>query len=289
MDQRTKTDLDIVSGHHLRNAGPVAFIDESFATAAQDFGGGFYLLSAVVYKKEFLDQARKCNNLAAGTHHWHTTDQNDRGNKKAIHALSKVIGEQSSELIVAALLDLEELGLEQARKLCMAHLLTYLGKSDCKLVIYERRAIRAQVNNDSALINKLKSQGLIGLNDRVIASSPAAENLLWSADLLAWVVRRLLTHNETAWIKSLSNTINLLEVSKPRTSPETEKGSGPAVACHDPGLSVTQKGEGINRSSSKIFSHKNSIGQACRNLLVNKVQPGITHSQLKLYLESFTK
>jgi hypothetical protein len=135
----------------------------------------------------------------------------------------------------------------------MAQLLACLNKRGCKLVIYERRAIRSEVNNDSAQINKLRSQGLIGPNNRVIPSSPSAENLLWSADLLAWVVRRLLTHNEPGWIKSLAKTINLIEVSEPKTTPEKEKGSGPAVACPDPGLSVTQKGERINRSSPRIF------------------------------------
>lgn len=285
MDDRTKTDLAIVSGHHLRNSGPVAFIDESFATAAQDYGGGFYLLSAVVYEKEFLDQARKENNRAAGTNHWHTTNQNDSGNKTAIQALSRVIGEQSTELIVAGLLDLEGLGLEQARKHCMAQLLAYLNQRNCKLVIYERPALRSEVNSDSSQINKLRNQGLIGPNNRVIPSSPSAENLLWSADLLAWVVRRLLTHNEPGWIKSLSKTINLIEVSEPKNTPEKEKGSGPAVACPDLGLSVTHKSEGTNRSSPRILSHKKTIGQACRQLLVNQVQPSITHSQLKLYLE----
>jgi hypothetical protein len=273
MDQRTSTDLAILSGHYLRNSGPVAFIDESYASSSGDSAGGFYLLSAVVYEEEVLNQARLKNNLASKTSHWHTTDQNDKGNQRAVHALAEAVGDQAMELVVAGLLDLRDLGLEKARQRCMANLLAYLNEKDCKLLIYERRALRSDVNSDSALVNKLRKQGLIGQNTRVIPSSPSAENLLWSADLLAWAIRRLLTHAETKWIRSISKTIGFIEATEPERSLGKEKRPGPAVACPGPGLSVTHKSEGINRSSRKSFSHQNTISQAFRELLVNRIEP----------------
>lgn len=281
MDQRTKTDLSILSGHYLRNSRPVAYLDESFASPSADCAGGFYLMSAVVYENESLAEARRENSFAVEVTHWHTTDQNDKGNQRAVHGLAEAVGEQSKELVVAGLLDLRNFGLEKARQLCMANLLCYLNSRDSKLVIYERRAIRSDVNRDSALVNKLRKIGLVGENARVIPSSPSAENLLWSADLLAWAVRRLLTHSEKQWIRSISRAINFIEVPVSEDSPENRKRPGPALACPGPGLSVDHKGEGINRSSKKSFSYQHIIGQAYEQLLVTRIDPLISPAELE--------
>lgn len=281
MDQRTQTDLRTLAGHYLRNLGTVAFVDESYASASSDFAGGFYLLGAAVYDKQILTSARIEYELLAEKNYWHTTDENDQGNLVAIVSLAEAIGQKASQLIVAGLLKLGDLGLEQARQLCMANLIAHLHSRDCRLVIYERRAMRSEINSDSALVNRLRSQGLIDKDTRVIPSSPAAENLLWSADLLVWGFRRLLTHQESMWLRAISQTVDFIEVSNQVEDLQNEKRSGPAVACPDPGPSVTQKSEGINRSSKRIFSHQNTIGQAFTQLLVKRTEQLVNWAELR--------
>jgi hypothetical protein len=155
----------------------------------------------------------------------------------------------------------------------MYQLMRELEDRNCSMIVFERRSTRAQVNSDAALISKLSSSGYLSRSTRILASSPAAENLLFAPDLVAWSMRRLATSGELQWLRGLGKPVELVFISEPSRPSLKEKRPGPALAYPGPGLSVDLKGEGISRSSAISFPHTPAFGQALAQLLVRTKEP----------------
>lgn len=273
MDHRTRTDKALLEGYLRRHHGPVAYIDESFQVPIGTPALGFYILSAAIFHSAEIPAARDSLLLASDSARWHTTDEYHLGNFTGILRVASEVGNWASHSLVVFDEFGEESNLESSRRRCMYQLIRGLEDRNCSMIVYERRNTRAQVNSDSALISKLSSSGYLSRSTRVLGSSPAAENLLFSPDLIAWSIRRLITSGELQWLKGLGKPVELVFISERSTPPLKQKRPGSALAHPGPGLSVDHRGEGIMRSSTDIFAHNKAFGQALTNMLVIPRQP----------------
>jgi len=273
VDQRTRTDKALLEGYLRRHHGPVAYIDESFQVPVGTPALGFYILAATIFRSAEIPAARDSLLLASDSARWHTTDEYHLGNFTGILRVASEVGNWASHSLAVFDEFGEKSNLESSRKRCMYQLIGELEDRNCSMIVYERRSTRAQVNSDSALISRLSSSGYLSRSTRVLGSSPAAENLLWSPDLIAWSIRRLITSGELQWLKGLGKPVELVFISEPSKPPLKQKRPGSALAYPGPGLSVDHRGEGISRSSPLSFPHTPAFGQALTQLLVTTKEP----------------
>lgn len=210
---------DELREQYANTSGPVAYIDESYLAPKQARGDGFYLLTAVLIERDNIVPVRATLRTIAGIEKWHTTDAGEiAAERPKITRMATLLGTGAHSVIAAQMkIPTKDLDAEGARATCFEALLGTLCTNGAltpnSLVVMERRRDGNMHKIDDATVKSLRTRGVIHRNLAVQQSSPAWESLLWAPDVVSWSARQLFRKNNTQYIKPLSKTLQIIQVS----------------------------------------------------------------------------
>lgn len=245
---------------YSRTSGYVAFIDETYRVNNFEDEENFYLVAGILVHKDLLAERRQAFLRVTHSDYWHTTEAFAGQNQTTIRDFLRLLASTEDLQVFAFTVSVSEKQIENARRICLTQLLKVLEAYEVRTAVIERRKLLSDRRSDEALFKKAIASGLVGRKLEIMQGHPAAECLLWGADLICWALRRYLALNETEWIKIIRESVFLVEtdleppVKKKKPEPAAAKGSG-----HE--SSAVPKDTGHNRSSEKILSPKTDIRQ----------------------------
>ncbi|TCL79527.1 MULTISPECIES: hypothetical protein [unclassified Rathayibacter] len=211
------TDADLRALYD-RSAGAVVYIDESYRTAGQAHGDGFYILTAVVIPRDRIVRIRaKLTDIADSTR-WHTSQaaRDEDGREKTLKMSRYLARAATTVVAVQTPVTAADADAEGARAACFGALLGALCNNGMLeptgLVVLERRRDTHQQNFDGRTINALRAAGTIHETLLVYQGSPATESLLWAPDVVSWATRQWIARSDDSYIEPLRATKRFFQV-----------------------------------------------------------------------------
>jgi hypothetical protein len=183
---------------YANNGGScVAFIDESYLTpsfAAAQGSDSLYLMAAYVVPVDDLDTMRDELPNVVGATYWHSTEANQSAaGRGRIRDLTTYIGEGTETIVVCIRRPVAngDANGELARRAVFTELLRSLGHGQhctpVSLVVFEERKGATNRNADARTIREARSDVRVR-RMHVLPMSPAAERLLWLADMASFAL-----------------------------------------------------------------------------------------------------
>ncbi|WP_108720338.1 hypothetical protein [Miniimonas sp. S16] len=205
--------------------GAVTFVDESIRLPVDSpQARPFYLMAGVTFDHRALEDTRaRIVDLVdelMGERFWHSTEAHQVNRDDAITTLASHVAETSTWGIVTVETKIEpnDPGGQLARQACLGSLARHVsagGRPEATHLIVADRSAYAAVNDlDQALIRRMRSRGSMPRDVALYHGRMSTEPLLWTADVVAWSVRRTLTHDETYRLADLHDALTIVE---PRT------------------------------------------------------------------------
>lgn len=203
-------------------AGAVTFVDESLRLPVDSpQTRPFYLMAGVTFDHRTLEGTRarlveRVDDLM-GVRFWHSTEAHQVNRDDAIASLAAYVADASTWGIVTVETKIEpnDPGGQLARQACLATLARHVtagGRPEASHLIVADRSAYAAVNDlDQALMRRMRSRGTIPRDVALYHGRMSAEPLLWTADVVAWSVRRTLTHDEAHRLADLHEALTLVE------------------------------------------------------------------------------
>ncbi len=228
-----------LAGLYERTPGTVAFVDESYR--AHTFAGEqpFYLLSAVTFDPDQLDQVREVLTDIVGGLFWHTTEAFKVGRTGDIADMVGYVAEQVGWSVVTVEATVtRDGGLDEARQTCLAALAREVTRGtgpDAVRLLVADKVRDEQVNqHDQRTMHALRAAGDVDPNVTLYHGRMGAEPLLWTADVIAWAARRALAVDDGRWIAPMRDVLTVLDA---RTGRALEM-KQPQAAAATPGAQL---------------------------------------------------
>jgi len=249
-----------LANRYARTSGQVAFIDETYRVNQYEDEENFYLVAGFLVDSESLVKRRQDFRKLLPSNYWHTTEAFAEGNQSQIRDFLRLVSSTDDVHVFAFTVAVTDNDAEHARRRCLAQLLKVFEAYEVRTAVIERRKTNSDRRSDEALFKKAIASGLISRKLEVLQGQPAAECLLWGADLVCWSLRRYLALNDGEWINLVSNKVfridlntkSPLKTKKPE--PAAAKGSGHEIAA-------VPRDTGRDRSSEKMLPPQSDIEQ----------------------------
>jgi hypothetical protein len=196
--------------------GPLAFMDASFMSPAQD-PDSFYILGAVVVEKTKVFSLRNQIRAIVADDYFHATEfgRKDFG-RQIIRQLADLLARETRcVLVVMEQLDKADKDAEAARELVTRRMFAELSDSEIYLtgtVVYERRMRSGQDLSDRRIFKTLKARGLPGSKLNVVGVATKQEPLLWAPDLLCWAFRQAYREENPSYFQQLKKTAKIIRI-----------------------------------------------------------------------------
>ena len=201
---------------YARAPGTVAFVDESYR--AHTFAGEqpFYLLSAVTFDRDQLDQVREVLTDIVGGLFWHTTEAFKVGRTGDIADMVGYVAEQVGWSVVTVEATVtRDGGLDEARQTCLAALSREVtrgsGPDAVRLLVADKVRDEQTNQHDQRTMHRLRAAGDVDPNVALYHGRMGAEPLLWTADVVAWAARRALAVDDGRWLAPVRDVLTVLD------------------------------------------------------------------------------
>ena len=214
-DLATKSGFWLLS--RIRSSkGPVAFIDESFRSPAEN-QDSFYILGAVVIPRSKLFDVRAALFEIVGDDYFHATElgRSDQG-RMVIRRMAALLARQTKTvLVVIEQLKPSDANAESAREAATRELMRELSEEHIYLngtVVYEKRLRGSQHARDLRIFKNLKRLKLPGAKLRVIGLASKNEPLLWAPDLACWGFRQAYQEGDPSFFQELTRSAKIIRL-----------------------------------------------------------------------------
>ena len=239
---------------YARTPGAVAFVDESYRAKVFDGERAFYLLSAVTFATEQLDQVREVLTDIVGGLFWHTTEAFKIGRAGDIADMVGYVAEQVDWSVVTVEATITRAGgMDEARQVCLAALTREVarGTGPCAVRLLVADKVRDEHVNrvDQRTVAHLRSAGDIDANVTLYHGHMGTEPVLWTADVIAWAARRVVAIDDGRWIAPVRDVLTVIDA---RTGTPLDM-KQPQAAAATPGAQQTtgkRRGQSIVAGAS---------------------------------------
>lgn len=197
MTEREVRKAQLASAYANNGGSCVAFVDESYLTpsfAAAQGSESLYLMAAYIVPVDDLDTMRDELPNVVGATYWHSTEANQSAaGRDRIGDLTTYIGEGTETIVVCIRRPVAkgDVNGELARRAVFTELLRALGRghhcAPVSLVVFEERKGTKNRNADAKTIREARSDESVR-SMHVLPMSPAAERLLWLADMASFAL-----------------------------------------------------------------------------------------------------
>lgn len=200
---------------YARSRGPVAFCDESHRVGP-GAEVGFYTVTAVLYDRDQLVDARAALADVAGSRPWHTTEEFEAGRDGRIHRMLQAgaAGAEWGIVTVEAPVDgLDRHAYAAARRSCLQTLLPEVtrGADPVRVVVMDTLGDPRADGVDRRLAAELRGHRLIPPATLLRHADDRHEPLLWAPDVVGWAARRFLARDEPAWFGHVLDVSSVLD------------------------------------------------------------------------------
>ena len=196
--------------------GPVAFIDESFLSPAQN-PDSFYILCAVVVKKDKLKLLRRRLYESVQDSRWHTTEagRTNSGRQKIRELARLIAGLTTTVITVVDQLNDRDTDAEAGRARSKMALLNELALNHLYLtgtVVFEKRPGSYMHGKDLRVLERIRSKGNPASKLQVLSIQTKSEPLLWAPDLVAWCYRKAYFEKDASFFQDLQKTATVIKL-----------------------------------------------------------------------------
>jgi len=240
-----------------------AYVDE---TERKTPGDTWYLMCAVTVNPDSATTRSTMQELDRIAHHQPTSGQLNRyaihasqmwltqvGQRELFEAETIIAADPSLHLDVAARRVTTHQAFEQARQICVAHLVTHMD-ADVQIVTFDTRdpietktrkpkpgvdvATHRQLVNhhDLATINRLKANGRVKANVDIVWANDLGNPHLWIPDVIAYACGQALASGNALRLARLASHLHI-----------TEAVTNPDGADHVPATGIADKLESLRR------------------------------------------
>ena len=201
---------------YARTPGAVAFVDESYRAKVFDGERAFYLLSAVTFATEQLDQVREVLTDIVGGLFWHTTEAFKIGRAGDIADMVRYVAEQVDWSVVTVDATITRAGgLDEARQVCLAALTREVtrgtGPSAVRLLVADNVRDEHVNRVDQRTVAHLRSAGDIDANVTLYHGHMGTEPVLWTADVIALAARLVVAVDDGRWIAPVRDVLTVID------------------------------------------------------------------------------
>lgn len=221
---------------YARTPGTVAYLDESYRARPMRDDRPFYAMAATIYETGQLDDVRdQLTEIALGRF-WHTTEAFQAGRRHDIEEMARYVAENTTWNVVAVEATITERGgMDEARQTCLAAIAREVTRGETpgavRLLVADNNIDPALNRADQRTLKLLRGAGDIDPNTALYHGRMGEEPMLWTADLVAWSVRRNLAVDDGRWVEPLRDVLTILDA---RTGTAVEM-KQPQAAAAEPG------------------------------------------------------
>lgn len=189
------------------------YLDETYELSKKHAGRGFYVFAGVSILESELLQHRDFIRGIVGTNYWHTTEiaKTAAGRAEVRDFLEAVSSRYEFEIWLAESLEGSDRSGERVRSQLMKQLVSTSVQSrpEGASFVFERRRDSFQQNADLRVISELRSRQIISRQTSISFVSPAEENLLWVADLVAWAFRQHYLNSDSTFLAPIAKQLKI--------------------------------------------------------------------------------
>lgn len=224
---KTAGQKDLLAQRYAENVpGPVAFVDETYSVETHRTAR-FYVMSAVLVARTELRSLREALDEAVPSGWWHTTQELRKKNLAGARELLELLDPDREVCVITHQMQVDPTDKtgEEARKTCLQSLLTSLYRGTgghhlpVRLVVMEERNERSLNSRDRHTVADVKSSGQVGTDLHVVATSPAAEHLLWVPDLVCSAYRRKLLSGRQDLYEAIEDITRVITLTPDTANP----------------------------------------------------------------------
>jgi hypothetical protein len=247
---------------YARTPGTVAYLDESYRDRPMRDQRPFYAMAATIFETAQLDDVRdQLTEIALGRF-WHTTEAFQAGRRYDIEEMARYVAQHTTWNVVAVEATITERGgMAEARQTCLAAIAREVTRGEApdavRLLVADNNIDPALNRADQRTLKLLRVAGDVNPNTTLYHGRMGEEPMLWTADLVAWSVRRNLAVDDTRWVQPLREVLTVLdartgmavEMKQPQGAAaepgaqQTTGRSGPSTVASNPSLPARSQSE----------------------------------------------